>query len=166
MGPSMMDADRRARLNAAKREIAELLKPQTEARKIARRAAAKARRKAMRADPMKGQREVRERDPGFLAYLRRQPCEARHLGGCEGPIEAAHVRYSDTGKGSVNPGMGRKNHDRNANPLCRGHHQHDQHKGAERLFWQRVGKDAYDAAAAHFAAYRGGNSSRNKGEDQ
>jgi hypothetical protein len=97
----------------------------------------------------------RERDPGFLAYLRRQPCEARHLGGCEGPIEAAHVRYSDAGRGAVNPGLQRRNHDRHANPLCRGHHQHDQHAGAERAFWGRVGKDAYDTAAGHYARYLG-----------
>jgi hypothetical protein len=97
----------------------------------------------------------RETDPGFLAYLRRQPCEARALGGCAGPIEAAHVRYSDAKAGSVNPGMARKNHDRHANPLCRFHHQHDQHAGAERAFWARVGRDAYATAAGHFAAYRG-----------
>jgi hypothetical protein len=77
------------------------------------------------------------------------------MGGCAGPIEAAHVRYSDARAGSVNPGMQRKNHDRNATPLCRFHHQHDQHRGAERAFWARVGKDAYAAAAAHFAAYQG-----------
>lgn len=96
----------------------------------------------------------RETDPGFLAYLRRQPCEARHLGGCDGPVEAAHIRYSDASKGARNPGMGRKNHDRHANPLCRHHHQHDQHKRREREFWADVGKDAYDTAAAHYAAYR------------
>lgn len=96
----------------------------------------------------------RERDNGFLAYLRRQPCEARHMGGCEGPIEAAHVRYSDAASGSVNPGMGRKNHDRHANPLCKHHHQHDQHLRAERFFWERLGKDAYETAAAHFSAYQ------------
>jgi hypothetical protein len=103
----------------------------------------------------------RERDPGFLAYLRRQPCEARGLGGCEGPIEAAHIRYSDASKGSVNPGMQRKNHDRHANPLCRFHHQHDQHKRSERAFWAALGKDAYDRAAGHYAAYLAGSDSHN-----
>lgn len=103
----------------------------------------------------KGQREVRERDPGFLAYLRRQPCEARHLGGCEGAVQAAHVRYSDAAAGRRNPGMQRKGHDRDANPLCRAHHLDDQHQHAERFFWQRVGKDAYATAAAHFAEYQG-----------
>jgi hypothetical protein len=107
------------------------------------------------ADPVKAARG-RERDPGFLAYLRRQPCEARGLGGCSGPIEAAHIRYSDASRGSINPGMARKNHDRHANPLCRFHHQHDQHAGSERAFWERLGKNAYDTAARHYAAFQGG----------
>ena len=97
----------------------------------------------------------RERDTGFLAYLRRQPCEAAAMGDCTGAIEAAHVRYSDAAAGSLNPGMGRKNHDRHANPLCHGHHIHDQHKRAERLFWERLGKNAYETAAAHYASYLG-----------
>jgi hypothetical protein len=96
----------------------------------------------------------REIDAGFLAYLRRQPCEARHLSECAGPIESAHVRFSDAKAGSMNPGMQRKNHDRNANPLCRFHHQHDQHKRSERAFWASLGKDAYETAARHYATYR------------
>lgn len=94
----------------------------------------------------------RELDPGFRAYLRRQQCEVRHMGGCSGPIQAAHIRYSDAKHGR-NPGMGRKNHDRHANPLCEFHHLHDQHKRAERAFWDAAGKDAYECAAAHYAAY-------------
>ena len=98
----------------------------------------------------------RERDTGFLAFLRRQPCEAASIGGCSGPIQAAHIRYSDAAAGSVNPGMGRKNHDRHANPLCEAHHLHDQHRMAERAFWNRLGKDAYETAARHYAAYQAG----------
>ncbi|MGH6977803.1 MAG: hypothetical protein ACRED4_00685 [Brevundimonas sp.] len=101
-----------------------------------------------------GQRQPRITDPGFLAFLRRQPCRAAHLGGCDGPIEAAHIRYSDAAKGAVNPGMQRKNHDRHANPLCRFHHQHDQHRKNERNWWaMEVGVDAYDSAAGYFAQY-------------
>jgi hypothetical protein len=96
----------------------------------------------------------RERDPGFLAYLRRQPCEARSLGGCAGRIDPAHIRFND-GPDRQNPGAGRKNHDRHCNPLCRTHHD-EQHAGSERAFWQRLGKDAYDTAAAHYDAYRSG----------
>jgi hypothetical protein len=55
----------------------------------------------------------------------------------------------------VNPGMQRKNHDRHCNPLCHFHHQHDQHKRAERSFWSALGKDAYDTAAGHYRAYAG-----------
>lgn len=107
------------------------------------------RKKKQNSKPSRG----RERDPGFLAYLRRQPCEARHIGGCEGAIQAAHVRYSDS-RYAINPGMGRKNHDRHANPLCRFHHLDDQHKRNEQAFWAKLGKNAYETAAMHYAAYR------------
>jgi hypothetical protein len=103
----------------------------------------------------KEQRQVRERDPGFLAYLRRQPCEARGLGHCVSPIDPAHIRYSDASRGAFNPGMGRKNHDRHCNPLCRAHHSM-QHALNERGFWSMLGKDAYETAARHFAAYSSG----------
>ncbi|HYE38256.1 hypothetical protein [Methylocaldum sp.] len=114
--------------------------PAREARKIARKAIGK-------------QHRGRERDNGYLAYLRRQPCAARHLGGCAGPIDPAHIRYND-GPDRQNPGGARKNHDHHANPLCRAHHD-EQHRGSERAFWDRVGKDAYATAAEHYAAYRG-----------
>jgi hypothetical protein len=142
----------RDKLAELKREIAAITGETPEERKE-RRAQRRARDQAVRASKAPGKRDVREREPAFLAYLRRQPCEARDLGGCSGPIEAAHIRYSDAGKG-FNPGMGRKNHDRHANPLCRHHHQHDQHTRAERAFWDRLGKDAYETAARHHAAFR------------
>lgn len=147
-----LNAEQRAALNQAKAKVREIMKPEREAEKIARRAARRKRDKAI--VPAAGQREPRERDPGFLAYLRRQPCAAAGLGGCSGPIQAAHIRYSEAGKGR-NPGMQRKAHDRDANPLCEGHHLHDQHRTSERLFWERVGVDAYANAARHFAAYNG-----------
>lgn len=102
----------------------------------------------------------RERDNGFLAYLRRQPCEAAALGGCGGPIDPAHIRYND-GPDRLNPGGARKNHDHHANPLCRTHHD-EQHSMAERYFWDRLGKDAYDTAAAHYATYTDNDSTPNK----
>lgn len=114
-------------------------------RREARREAKTARPKSPKAD------RGRERDNGFLAYLRRQPCEARSLGGCTGPIDPAHIRFND-GPERQNPGGARKNHDRHANPLCRGHHD-QQHSMNERAFWSLLGKDAYETAAAHYAAY-------------
>lgn len=146
--------DKRARLAELRREIAAIT-AETPEQRSERRARKKAQRDAVKASKAPNKREVRETDPGFLAYLRRQSCEAVELGDCSGQIEAAHIRYSDRSKGSMNPGMGRKNHDRHANPLCRHHHQHDQHAGAERAFWERLGKDAYDTAAGHYARYRG-----------
>lgn len=116
----------------------------------ARKAATKARPKSLKADRGK------IHDRGFLAFLRRQRCEARRLGGCSGPIQAAHVRYSDAAAGSVNPGMQRKNHDRHANPICEAHHIGVQHQMNERKFWASLGKDAYATAAAHYARYLSG----------
>lgn len=120
----------------------------------ARKAEALKRAKVEIASIMANGKDRRKREPKFLAYIRRQPCEAAHRGGCFGRIEAAHIRYSD-GPGRINPGMGNLNHDHHANPLCHGHHQHDQHRRNERAFWDRLGKDAYATAAAHYAAYKG-----------
>lgn len=130
-----------------------LTKAQRDTLQAAKAVRAAMRKASKRVAPKVKPAQGRERDPGFLAYIRRQPCEAIHLGGCEGPIEAAHVRYSDAAAGVRNPGMQRKNHDRHANPLCRFHHQHDQHTRAERFFWDRLGKDAYATAAEHYARY-------------
>ena len=101
-------------------------------------------------------KDKRQRDPAFLAFLRRQPCAAGHLGGCSGPIEAAHIRYSCVAAGARNPGMQAKNHDRHCNPLCRGHHHHDQHPRRERDFWAAVGVDAYENAARLYARFLAG----------
>lgn len=145
----------RDRLAELRREIAALTSDDREVRAAAQRKARKARKVSLKLSTAPNKREEREIDTGFLAYLRRQPCEARHLGGCAGPIEAAHVRYSDAGKGAMNPGLQRKNHDRNSNPLCAHHHRGTQHMMNERKFWSSIGLDAYDNAARHYAAYRG-----------
>lgn len=129
--------------------------------KAERKARAKDSRREMKARVGKrapGQRQERELDVGFLAFIRRLPCIAGVMlgaGNCEGAVQAAHIRFSEHGKG-FNPGMGRKNHDRCTTPLCRHHHHDDQHKGNEQAFWNRLGVDAYDFAAALYAAYLAG----------
>lgn len=138
MSLSVKERDELAKLKARVRELERPIKRER-----------KAKLKAQNTKPTRGV----EVDKGFLAYLRRQPCEARHLGNCEGRIEAAHIRYSDALYGR-NPGMQRKNHDRNANPLCTFHHHCDQHMRHERDFWDDLGKNAYETAAVHYAAYR------------
>lgn len=123
------------------------------------RAAAEIKRKANRERRTRIKAQVskpsrgRERDTGYLAFLRRQPCAASALGGCSGVIEAAHIRYND-GPDRQNPGGARKNHDHHANPLCSAHHA-QQHTMSERAFWEQyVMDDAYDNAARLYAAYR------------
>ncbi|KQY96409.1 hypothetical protein [Brevundimonas sp. Root1423] len=97
----------------------------------------------------------RQIDNGFRQYVRRQPCEARHLGGCMGPVHHAHVSYRVDGIPN-SFGRGVKNHDRHGNPLCLGHHEQQHAMGDERRFWAMLGKDAYETAAAHFAKYQAG----------
>lgn len=115
-------------------------------RREARKAATKARPKSPKAD------RGRERDNGFRQYVRRQPCEAAHLGGCSGPVQHAHVSYQVAGIPN-SFGRGVKNHDRHGNPLCAGHHDLQGRIG-EKPFWALVGKDPYETAAAHFANYQ------------
>lgn len=147
--------EERAELRTLERRAQDLRAKKNAEASEKRRQDAMARRKAHRNTP--GQREQREQEPAFLAYLRRQPCAVAMLGGsgCEGPVQAAHIRFSAHGKGR-NPGMGRKNHDRHANPLCARHHLGDQHQRKEQAFWADAGADAYDLAAAFHADFLAG----------
>jgi hypothetical protein len=97
----------------------------------------------------------RFRDNTYLAWVRRLPCVAGLVqGGCSGPVEAAHLRFSDVNAGRINPGMGRKSGDDWTTPLCNGHHQHDQHLKNERAFWSGLDIDVNALCRALFAAYR------------
>lgn len=94
-------------------------------------------------------------DGGYLAFLRRQPCEARHLGGCAGPMDPAHIRFSDFKVGRINPGKGRKSDDRWALSLCRKHHDEQHAHGNERAWWENVvRRDPSALAIERHAAYR------------
>lgn len=150
------DADTRAQLAELKRKVKALESPDKEVRRKAFRQARRERQKAI-GKPAVGQRRPRVRDNGFLAFLRRLPCIAGLVeGGCSGPIEAAHLRFSDFARARINPGMGCKPSDQFANPLCDGHHIHDQHEGRERSFWERLGVDPADLCADLYAAYLAG----------
>jgi hypothetical protein len=100
----------------------------------------------------------REQDRGYLAFLRRLACVACWAEGLPSgsPIEAAHIRFSDARHGRINPGMQSKPSDRWATPLCRHHHQHDQHKRNERAFWEGLGVEPGDLSIALYAAYLAG----------
>ncbi|MFD1189705.1 hypothetical protein [Phenylobacterium conjunctum] len=143
----LRDIDRRAKELRAKKDAEKKAKAAAER---------KARAKALVRTP--GQRQPRERDPGYLAFLRRLPCIASVVGvpGCGGATQAAHLRFSDAAKGRRNPGLASKPSDRHATPLCRDHHLGDQHAGEERAFWNRLGVDPGDLSAALYAAYLAG----------
>lgn len=94
----------------------------------------------------------RVRDSGFLAYLRRQPC-AVGPSGCDGPIQAAHIRTPRPGESPT--GLQRKPNDDRCTPLCASHHR-QQHTMRELGFWARYGLDPFDVAARLYAEYQGG----------
>lgn len=152
---SLTDAERRELADIERRAKALRAKKNAEAKERAARDR-KGREKALSRAP--GQRQPRERDPGYLAFLRRLPCIASVVGipGCEGPTQAAHLRFSDVAQGRRNPGMAAKPSDRFANPLCATHHLRDQHAREERAFWNSLGIDPGDLSAALYAAYLAG----------
>lgn len=131
-----LSAAERATLAAAAKIKRDRAKAATKAAKAAR-------------QPIKRDRG-RERDSGFLSYLRRQPCAIGR--GCSGPVQAAHLRYGDASVGRVNPGLQCKPSDRWATPLCACHHA-EQHAGSERAFWNRYGFEGTDVARRYFEAF-------------
>lgn len=96
----------------------------------------------------------RVRDPGYLAFLRRQPCAVGPIG-CDGPTEAAHIRFGLPGEPPT--GLQRKPSDRRAAPLCAGHHRTGpdaQHAFGERAWWASRGIDPHQLAERLHAEYR------------
>lgn len=151
-----LDAEKRRALSAAQAKVREILDPVNEAKRVERAKARSAREQRV-GKSAAGQRQPRKKDPAYLAWVRRLPCVAGAVeGGCSGPIEAAHVRFSDAARGRINSGMQAKPDDLWTVPLCRGHHQHDQHIRKERTFWARLGIDPGDLCPALHAAYEAG----------
>ncbi|MDB5445664.1 MAG: hypothetical protein JWQ97_981 [Phenylobacterium sp.] len=102
------------------------------------RAAERKTRVEHKADPVKVNRG-RVRDNGYLAYLRRQPCEACGAGH---RVEAAHIRSGYAEAGWPPTGMQVKPSDFRALSLCASCHREGpdaQHRGNERLWWQARG---------------------------
>jgi len=135
---------------AERAKIAEVARIKRRARQDA-----KAQRSPRVMPTAEGQRQPQVRNRCYLAWVRRLPCIAGLIeGGCNGPIEAAHVRMSVPGR--PNPGMAAKPNDRWAVPLCRHHHQHDQHRGSERAFWQRLGVEPTALSQSLYSAFEDG----------
>lgn len=127
-----------------------ILSAAAQIRRDERKAAKKARQPSEKAD------RGRVREPAYLAFLRRQPCRIGTC--CEGPIQAAHVRYGDASRGKVNPGMQVKPSDVWCVSLCTRHHA-EQHAHNERAWWASYNKDGLAEADRQYAAYQ-------RGEDQ
>jgi len=130
------------------RRAREVIRADAKAKKAARPA------KVMPTDPK--QRRVRQRDPGFLAYLRRQACSVAGPD-CSGPIEACHIRYATLQY--PNPGLQSKSSDRRAVSMCTAHHRQGpraQHSMNERRFWSLHGKDPDKLAETLYAQYLNG----------
>lgn len=104
------------------------------------------------------QHRGRERDAGYLQYLRRQPCRIGLVapGSCNGPIEACHVRYGDAARGKINPGLQCKPSDRYATSCCAHHHREQHAHGNEPGWWASYGLNGLDEADKQYAAYQGG----------
>lgn len=106
-------------------------------------------------DPVKADRG-RVRDNPYLAYLRRQPCEAC---GTTQRIEAAHIRSGYAEAGWSPTGMQVKPSDFRALSLCALCHREGpnaQHRGNERAFWERLGIYPPERCAEVYADFEAG----------
>ena len=135
------------RFNAEQRKIV------NEAKAIqldARKAATRARPRSPKAD------RGRERDNGYLAFLRRQPCACC---GRAAPSDAAHIRMASPSRGKLPTGMQVKPSDRFAVALNRACHA-TQHSGSEARFWSALNLDPFEIADRLYAEYQGSRPSR------
>lgn len=110
-----------------------------------------------------GQRDPRQVDPAFLAWLHVDTdCIACLIEGRPeraGPIEAAHQKVAIAAKGWRQGGLGPRIHDHRCAPLCAWHHRlapNSCDTGGQRKFWDRLGlgDDVADFCAELHAAYR------------
>jgi len=153
---SLTDAERRELADIERRAKALRAKKNAEAKERAARDR-KGREKALSRAP--GQRQPRERDPGYLAFLRRLPCAVGLIKGdcCGGRTDPAHIRFTDRKAGRVNPGLSAKPDDRWCVCVCRFHHEAQHAYGNEAKWWAvEVGVDPSDLARALYAAYLAG----------
>lgn len=149
--------EKRRALGLLRKQVAEITAPERKAASKVRSAQRRARGKALKDDP--GQRHERVHDKAYLAHTRRQPCIVGPiLGGCEGRIDPAHLRFGEPKVGRLNPGMGRKSDDKWVLPLCRKHHDAQHAAGNERAWWSSVGLDPNEECLKRYAAFQGGHS--------
>lgn len=94
-----------------------------------------------------GKVSKRVRDVQYLDWIRSLPCVVTGK-----PAEAAHVSFDAPHLGKLGRGLGAKESDRWAVPLCADEHR-KQHSQNERAYWQNVGIDPCVLALALHGAY-------------
>lgn len=107
------------------------------------------------------QRQPRERNGAYMAWIARSPCVAcMALGrGFVTPVEVAHIRFGDPDRGWQPTGAAQKPDDRRTAPLCVAHHRigpEAQHGRGERQWWAWLGVDPINLVADLNAAYDAG----------
>lgn len=91
----------------------------------------------------KGKRKPREKDEGYLRWIRTLPCV---ITGAR-PVEACHIRFADPRFAKFETPMGQKPHDKWTLPMRPDYHR-QQHTMNEKLFWARIGIDPCQVASA------------------
>ena len=103
----------------------------------------------------KGQRQPRVRDHGYLAWLRRAPCLAGLIeGGCQGPVQACHLRMSIPAAPTPGSPTSRTTHTpgRDASIIT----SRTSTAASETAFFQRLGVDPFDLCRSLYAAFNEG----------
>lgn len=89
------------------------------------------------------QRQPRQRDEKHLRLVRQLSCVICGFH----PVDAAHIRFGSLEAGKRPTGAAEKPSDKWSLPLCRRHHT-EQHKVAEKEWWDKQGKDPLALANA------------------
>jgi len=98
-------------------------------------------------------RRPRQRDAGYLEWLRCQRCACGCLQGP--PCDAAHLRASSAKHDKHNPGVGQKPDDKWALPLLHRHHMAMHDHGDEVGWWAAHGvSDPFSMCLRYYKAYR------------
>ena len=97
-----------------------------------------------------GPKHPRVRDPGYLVFVRQQPC---CLCGAD-RVDAAHIRSGSIAYDKPSTGMAEKPDDRWSLPLCRSDHNRQHHFGNELEFWRQNGIDPFALAQRYYARYQ------------
>ena len=101
------------------------------------------------------QRQPRETDAKFLAFIRTLPCCAC---GIRYEVQAAHIRMGSVKHGKRQTGMGERPDDKWTLPICAHDHLNGPqsiHRAGEEKFWQRIGIDPFALAIRLYADFKG-----------